>query len=104
MGKFSCLGSSVLFTERDINMHQVKAWTAIDSSSIICKANLSDEIKRIFFQMWLCQFYYMDAPHGRWRNALQKKARWEMPKNATSKSWKLHPSKQKLYGPPTPYL
>ena len=48
--KFMYLSSSVLSTESDINMHRVKAWTAIDSLSIIWKSDKSDKIKRNFFQ------------------------------------------------------
>ena len=48
--KFMYLGSSVLSTESDINMHLAKAWTAIDKLLIIRKTNLFDEIKQNFFQ------------------------------------------------------
>ena len=43
-------GSSVSSTESDINMHLVKAWIVIDRLSIIWKSDLSDKIKRDFFQ------------------------------------------------------
>ena len=33
--KFTCFGSNVSSTENDINMRLVKAWTVIDSLSII---------------------------------------------------------------------
>ena len=64
--KFTYLDRSISSTERDINMHQVKAWTDIDRSSIILKSNLSDKIKFNFFQAAVgYQFYHMDAPYGR---------------------------------------
>ena len=47
---FLNLGSSVSSTERDINMHLVKAWTAIDWLSISSKPDLSEKIKCDFFQ------------------------------------------------------
>ena len=47
---FAYLGSSVSFTENEINVRLAKAWTAIDRLSIIWKSNLSDKIKRNFFQ------------------------------------------------------
>ena len=47
---FTYLGSSVTFTENDINMRLAKTWTIIDRLSVIWKSNLSDEIKRTFFQ------------------------------------------------------
>ena len=49
--KFTYLGSSVSFTEKDINIRLAKAWTAIDRLLIIWKSNLSDKIKRNFFQI-----------------------------------------------------
>ena len=36
--------------EKDIDTRLTKAWTAIDRLSIIWKANLTDEMKRSFFQ------------------------------------------------------
>ena len=61
---FTYLRSSVSSTENDIKTCLVKAWTAIDSLSIMWKFDLSDEINRNFFQV--CRFYNMDAPYGRW--------------------------------------
>ena len=48
--KFTDLGSSVSSTEKDIDTRQTKAWTAIDKLSIIWKSNLTDKMKRSFFQ------------------------------------------------------
>ena len=48
--KFPYLGSSVSSTEKDINRRLTKAWTAIDKLSIIWKSDLTDEMKRSFFQ------------------------------------------------------
>ena len=48
--KFMYLGSSISYTESDVNFHLAKAWTAIDRLLIICKSDLSDKIKRDFFQ------------------------------------------------------
>ena len=66
--KCTYLGSSVSSTENDINTQLAKAWTAINSLSVIWKSDLSDKIKRIFFKQQLCQYYCMDAPHGHWLN------------------------------------
>ena len=44
------LGSNISFTESDINICMGKTWTAIYSMSIIWKYDLSNEIKRGFFQ------------------------------------------------------
>ena len=48
--KFTYLGSSVSPTENDIDTRLTKAWTAIDRLSIIWKSDLTDEMKRSFFQ------------------------------------------------------
>ena len=50
MDKFTYLDSSVSSTESDINMRLEKAWTAVDRLAIIWKSDLSDKIKRNFFQ------------------------------------------------------
>ena len=48
--KFTYLGSSVSSTERNIDMRLVKAWTAIIRLSVIWKSDLTDKMKRNFFQ------------------------------------------------------
>ena len=44
------LGSSVSSTETDIDKRLAKAWTAIDRLSVIWKSDLTDKMKRSFFQ------------------------------------------------------
>ena len=48
--KFTYVGSSVSSTEKDIDTRLTKAWTAIDKLSIIWKSDLTDKMKRSFFQ------------------------------------------------------
>ena len=48
--KFTYLGSSVESTEKDIKTRLAKAWTAINRLSFIWKSDLTDKIKRSFFQ------------------------------------------------------
>ena len=48
--KFTYLESSVSSTEKDIDTRLTKAWTAIDKLSIIWKSDLTDKIKRSFYQ------------------------------------------------------
>ena len=48
--KFTYLGSNVSSTETDINIWLAKAWTAINRLSVIWKSDLTDKIKRSFFQ------------------------------------------------------
>ena len=68
--KFTYLGSSVESTEKDIETRLTKAWTAINRLSIIWKSDLTDKMKRSFFQaavtsILLYGYIYMDALHGR---------------------------------------
>ena len=64
--KFTYLGSSVSSTEKDINTRLAKEWTAIDRLSVIWNSDLTNKIKRSFFQssipvdtaIWM---HYMDA-------------------------------------------
>ena len=48
--KFTYLGSNVSSTEKDINTRRRKAWASIDRLSVIWKSDLTDKIKRNFFQ------------------------------------------------------
>ena len=48
--KFTYLGSSFSSTEKDIDTRLRKAWTAIDRLLIIWKSDLTDKMKRSFFQ------------------------------------------------------
>ena len=50
LDKITYLGSSVSSTEKDIDTRLTKAWTAIDRLSIIWKSDLTDKMKRSFFQ------------------------------------------------------
>ena len=48
--KFTYLGSSVSSTEKDIDTQLTKAWTAINRLSVIWKSDMTNIIKRNFFQ------------------------------------------------------
>ena len=48
--KFTYLGSSVSSTETDIDTRLTMVWTAINRLSVIWKSDLTDKIKRSFFQ------------------------------------------------------
>ncbi len=48
--KFTYLGSSVSSTEKDIDTQLTNAWTAINRLSITWKSDLTDKMKRSFFQ------------------------------------------------------
>ena len=60
--KFTYLGSSVSSNETDINKRLAKAWTAIESLSLIWKSDLTDKIKRSFFSKQpSCRYCWMDT-------------------------------------------
>ena len=48
--KFTYLGSSVSLTETDINTRLAKVWAAIHRLSVIWQSDLTDKMKRSFFQ------------------------------------------------------
>ena len=48
--KFTYLGSSVSSIEKDIDMRLTKTWTAFNRLSIIWKSDLTNKMKRSFFQ------------------------------------------------------
>ena len=48
--RFTYQGSSVASTEKYIGMRLTKTWTAINRLSIIWKSDLTDKMKRSFFQ------------------------------------------------------
>ena len=50
VNKFNYLGSSILPTEKGIDTRLTWVWTAIDRLSIIRKSDLTDKMKRSFFQ------------------------------------------------------
>ena len=61
---FTYFSSHISSTESDVNIHLAKAWTAINRLLIIWQFDLSNKINSIFFNLWLCPYYCMDAPHG----------------------------------------
>ena len=99
--KFTYLGSSVSSTETDINTVLAKVRTTIDRLSVIWKSDLTDKLKRIFFQAavvsilagWMhtwtlieCMKKKLDRNYTRMLRVILKK------------SWGQHPIKQQLYG------
>ena len=53
--KLTYQGRSVSSTETAINTQQAKVWTAIDRLSVIWQSDLTDKIKRSFFQAAIVQ-------------------------------------------------
>ena len=99
--KFAHLGSSVSSTEKDIDTRLTKAWTAIDRLSIIWKSDLTDKMKRSFFQAVVVSILL----YGSTTWTLTKRIEKKLDGNYTrilrailSESWRKHPTKQQLYG------
>ena len=80
--KFTYLGSSVASTEKDIDMRLTKAWTAINRLSIIWKSDLTDKMKRSFFQAAVVSILLYGCTT--WTNKTAGEARWQLHKNAVS--------------------
>ena len=99
LDKFTYLGSSVSSIEKDIDTRLTKAWTPIDNLSIIWKSDLTDKMKRSFFQAAVVSILI----HGctTWTKRLEKKLDCNytrMLRAILNKSWRQHPTKHQLYG------
>ena len=101
MEKFNYLGSNVSSTDNKINTRVAKAWWAIDRLSVIWRSNLSDKIKRNFFQAAVVSILLYGCIKWTTTKAMEKKLDGNcnrMLRVILNKSWKQHPSKQQLYG------
>ena len=99
--KFTYLGSSVSSTEKDIDTRLTKAWTAIDRLSIIWKSDLTDKIKRSFFQAAVVSILLYGCTTWTLTKRLEKKLDGNytrMLRAILNKSWQQHPTKHQLYG------
>ena len=96
--KFTYLGSSVSSTEKDNDTRRTKAWTAIGRLSIIWKSNLTDKVKRSFFQAAVVSIYGFTTwtPTKRLEKLDGNYTR--MLRAVLNKSWQQHPTKHQLYG------
>ena len=95
--KFTYLGSSVSSTEKDIDTRLTKTWTAIDRLSIIWKSDLTDKMKRSFFQAVVVSILL----YGCTTWTLTKRLEKQLDDNNTkilNKSWWQHPTRRQLYG------
>ena len=98
--KFTYLGSSVSSTEADINMRLAKAWTTIDSLMVIWMSDLTDKIKRSFFQAAVVSILLYGCTTWTLTKRIEKKLDnyTRMQRAILNKSWRQHPTKQQLYG------
>ena len=92
--KLTYLGSSVSSTEKDIDTRLTKAWTATEGLSIIWKSDLTDKMKRSFFQaavvlilLYGCTTWTLTKPlekkldsnYTRMLRAILNKSWWQLP-------------------------
>ena len=99
--KFTYLGSSVESTEKDIEMRLTKAWTAINRLSIIWKSDLTDKMKRSFFQAAVTSILLYGCTTWTLTKRLEKKLDGNytrMLRAILNKSWQQHPTRYQLYG------
>ena len=99
--KFTYLGSSISSTEKDIDTWLTKAWTAIDRLSIIWKSDLTDKMKRSFFQAAVVLILLYGCTTWTLTKRLEKKLDGNYTRMLwaiLNKSWWQHPTRHQLYG------
>ena len=99
--KFTYLGSSVSSTEKDIDTRLTKARTANDRLTIIWKSNLTDKMKRSFFQAAVVSILLYGCTTWTLTKRLEKKLDGNytrMLRAILNKSWQQHPTRHQLYG------
>ena len=92
--KFTYLGSSVASTEKDIDTRLTKAWTAINRLSIVWKSDLTDKMKRSFFQAAVASILLYGCTTWTLTKRLEKKLDGNytrMMREILNKSWRQHP-------------
>ena len=93
---FSYLGSSVLSTEEDIDTRLAKVWTAIDRISVIWKSDLTDKMKRSFFQAADVSILVYGCTTWTLTKRMEKRLDCNytrMLRAILNKSWRQHPTK-----------
>ena len=101
--KFTYLGSSVSSTEQDIDTQLKKAWTTIERLSIIWKLDLTDKMKRSFFQAAVVSKLLYGCTTWTLTKRLEKKLNsnyTRMLRAILNKSWRQHPHKAPTIRPP----
>ena len=99
--KFTCLGSSVSSTEKDIDMRLTKEWTTINRLLIIWKSDLTDKMKCIFFQAAVVSILLYGCTTWTLTKRLEKRLDGNytrMLRAILNKSWGQHPTRHQLYG------
>ena len=99
--KFTYLGSSVSSTDTDIDTRPTKAWTAINRLSVIWKSDLTDKMKRRFFQAAIVSILVYGCITWTLTKRLEKKLDGNytrMLRAILNRSRRQHSTKQQLYG------
>ena len=94
--KFTYLGSSVSSTEKDIDTQLTKTWTTIDKLSVIWKSDLTDKMKRSFFQAAVVSILLYGCTTWTLIKRLEKKLDsnyTRMLRAIFNKSWRQHPTR-----------
>ena len=95
--KSTYLGSSISSNEIDIDTRLTKAWTAIDSLSVIGKSDLTDEMKGCFFQAAIVSILLYGCTTWMLSKRMEKKLDGnyaKMLRAIVNKSWRQHATKQ----------
>ena len=88
-------------TEKNIDTRLTKAWTAIDRLSIIWKSDLTDKMKRSFFQAAVVSILLYGCTTWTLTKRLKKKLDGNytrMLRAVLNKSWRQHSTRHQLYG------
>ena len=99
--KFTYLRSTVESTKKDIETRLTKAWTAINRLSITWKSDLTDKMKRSFFQAAVTSILLYGCTTWTLTKRLEKKLdgnHTRMLRAILNKSWRQHPTRHQLYG------
>ena len=99
--KSTYLGSSVSSTEKDIDTRLKKARPAIDRISIIWKSDLTDKMKRSFFQAAVVSILLYGCTPWTLTKRLRKKGDGNytrMLRALLNKHWRQHPTRHQIYG------
>ena len=91
----------IVFWVKDIDTRLTKAWTAINRLSIILKSDLTDKMKRSFFQAAVTSILLYGCTTWTLTKRLEKKLDGNytrMLRAILNKSWQQHPTRHQLYG------
>ena len=97
---FTYLGSNVSSTQNDIDTRLTKAWTANDRLSIVWKSDLTDKIKRSFFQAAVVSIMLYGCTTWTQTKRLEKKLDGNYTRilrAILNKSCQQHPARHQLY-------